>query len=151
MRFSLQDLIATQKGWIDTDMGRLLQLQVMIRKHHHHLTCNKPLSRERSVMPLMEHHTIRITSERHGTDSLTFLHILPVAAWVLFSAMAGGTTFSSWNSVHFVTMVEGKGSSWKTHLYTKNFGYTVLIGYCDYHPVTKLPKIGCCDYSQMSF
>ena len=23
---------------------------------------------------------------------------------------------------------------------------TVLIGYCDYHPVTKLPKIGCCDY-----
>ena len=23
---------------------------------------------------------------------------------------------------------------------------TVLIGYCDYHPVTKLPKKGCCDY-----
>ena len=30
-------------------------------------------------------------------------------------------------------------------------GSTVLIGYCDYHTVTKLPKIGCCDYSQMSF
>ena len=28
---------------------------------------------------------------------------------------------------------------------------TVLIGYCDYHPVTKSPKIGCYDYSQMSF
>ena len=23
---------------------------------------------------------------------------------------------------------------------------TVLIGYCDYHPVTKSPKIGCYDY-----
>ena len=28
---------------------------------------------------------------------------------------------------------------------------TVIIGYCDYHPVTKLPNIGCCDYSQTSF
>ena len=28
---------------------------------------------------------------------------------------------------------------------------TVLLRYCDYHHVTKLPKIGCCDYSQMSF
>ena len=28
---------------------------------------------------------------------------------------------------------------------------TVLIGYYDYHPVTKSPKIGRCDYSQMSF
>ena len=27
---------------------------------------------------------------------------------------------------------------------------TVVIGYCDYHPVTKSPKIGSCDYSQMS-
>ena len=27
------------------------------------------------------------------------------------------------------------------------FGVTVLIGYCDYHPVTKSPKIGCCDMS----
>ena len=24
---------------------------------------------------------------------------------------------------------------------------TVLIEYCDYHPVTKSPEIGCCDYS----
>ena len=28
---------------------------------------------------------------------------------------------------------------------------TVLIGYCDYHPVTKSPKIRSCDYSQMTF
>ena len=28
---------------------------------------------------------------------------------------------------------------------------TVLIEYCDYHPVTKSPRIGSCDYSQMSF
>ena len=28
---------------------------------------------------------------------------------------------------------------------------TVLIGYYDYHPVTKSPKKGFCDYSQMSF
>ena len=28
---------------------------------------------------------------------------------------------------------------------------TVLFGYYDYHPVTKSTKIGCCDYSQMSF
>ena len=32
-----------------------------------------------------------------------------------------------------------------------DFGVTVLIGYYDYHPVTKSPKIGSCDYSQMSF
>ena len=29
--------------------------------------------------------------------------------------------------------------------------YTLPIGYYDYHPVTKSPKIGSCDYSQMSF
>ena len=28
---------------------------------------------------------------------------------------------------------------------------TVLIGYYDYHPMTKWPEIGSCDYSQMSF
>ena len=37
------------------------------------------------------------------------------------------------------------------HFSCSNIANTVLIGYCDYHPVTKWPRIGCCDYSQMSF
>ena len=44
-------------------------------------------------------------------------------------------------------------TSWKEKWagFTSTFRITVLIGYYDYHPVTKLPKIGSCDYSQMSF
>ena len=31
-------------------------------------------------------------------------------------------------------------------IWTFEYLNTALIGYYDYHPVTKSPKIGCCDY-----